>query len=132
MTPKNNFVLLGGPENCCGFMQVTMGDKEEPLTAPNCHRACESAALSDGMNAIDIDRRKVVVARIQDQLFAFAGLCPHVAGPMHRGELNGCIVTCPLHGWRFDLAKGGCKIHGQRTLDMFQVKEEGGSIFVSL
>jgi len=32
--------------------------------------------------------------------------CPHMAAPLSIGELDGCVVACPLHSGRFDLASG--------------------------
>ena len=33
--------------------------------------------------------------------------CPHMAAPLSLGALDGCVVACPLHSGRFDLATGG-------------------------
>lgn len=32
--------------------------------------------------------------------------CPHMSAPLSIGELDGCVVACPLHDGRFDLASG--------------------------
>jgi nitrite reductase/ring-hydroxylating ferredoxin subunit len=32
--------------------------------------------------------------------------CPHMSAPLSIGELDGCVVACPLHEGRFDLASG--------------------------
>lgn len=32
--------------------------------------------------------------------------CPHMAAPLSLGRLEGCLVACPLHAGRFDLASG--------------------------
>ena len=32
--------------------------------------------------------------------------CPHMAAPLSIGGLEGCVVACPLHSGRFDLASG--------------------------
>lgn len=32
--------------------------------------------------------------------------CPHMSAPLSLGELDGCVVACPLHNGRFDLATG--------------------------
>ena len=32
--------------------------------------------------------------------------CPHMAAPLSIGGLDGCVVACPLHSGRFDLASG--------------------------
>jgi nitrite reductase/ring-hydroxylating ferredoxin subunit len=33
--------------------------------------------------------------------------CPHMSAPLSLGTLDGCVVACPLHSGRFDLAGGG-------------------------
>ena len=32
--------------------------------------------------------------------------CPHMAAPLSLGELDGCLLACPLHSGQFDLATG--------------------------
>lgn len=32
--------------------------------------------------------------------------CPHMSAPLSIGELDDCVVACPLHEGRFDLASG--------------------------
>ena len=35
--------------------------------------------------------------------------CPHKGADLGRfGELDGCTLTCSMHGWRFDLETGAC------------------------
>ncbi|HVL87632.1 MAG TPA: Rieske 2Fe-2S domain-containing protein [Candidatus Thermoplasmatota archaeon] len=33
-------------------------------------------------------------------------VCPHRGGPLHEGTLEGAVVTCPLHAFRFDVRTG--------------------------
>ena len=48
----------------------------------------------------------VLVASIDTGLIATDDRCPHMAAPLTLGWLEGCIVQCPLHSGRFDLATG--------------------------
>jgi nitrite reductase/ring-hydroxylating ferredoxin subunit len=85
------------------------------------------------MHATVVAYRDIAVARIDAKLYAFSALCPHAAAPLHRhGELNGCMLNCTHHRWRFDLERGGCEIYGNRGLTMYPVKEEDGAIHVHL
>ena len=34
--------------------------------------------------------------------------CPHAGGNLSGGEVDGTVVTCPWHEWRFDLEQGVC------------------------
>ena len=88
--------------------------------------------LQDGMQCIQISRLKIVIAKVGKEIYAYANLCPHSGGPMNRGELNGVVVTCPLHGWRFDLKKEGAETHGYRPLKMYPIREEGNNLLIKI
>jgi len=34
--------------------------------------------------------------------------CCHKGGPLGEGDLDGSVVTCPWHGWRYDVTTGRC------------------------
>ena len=34
------------------------------------------------------------------------GICLHRGGPLAEGRLDQCVVTCPWHGWQFDVTTG--------------------------
>ena len=48
----------------------------------------------------------VLLAHTDKGIFATDDRCPHMAAPLSIGELDGCIVACPLHEGRFDLVSG--------------------------
>jgi nitrite reductase/ring-hydroxylating ferredoxin subunit len=48
----------------------------------------------------------VLIAHTARGLCAVDDRCPHMSAPLSIGELDGCVVACPLHSGRFDLASG--------------------------
>lgn len=48
----------------------------------------------------------VLLAHTSKGVVAVDDRCPHMSAPLSLGELDGCIVACPLHEGRFDLATG--------------------------
>lgn len=48
----------------------------------------------------------VLLAHTPDGIVAVDDRCPHMAAPLSLGELDGCVVQCPLHEGRFDLCSG--------------------------
>jgi nitrite reductase/ring-hydroxylating ferredoxin subunit len=48
----------------------------------------------------------VLLAHTDRGICAVDDRCPHMAAPLSIGELEGCVVACPLHSGRFDLATG--------------------------
>ena len=51
----------------------------------------------------DID---ILLANTSVGIVALDDRCPHMAAPLSLGELDGCLVACPLHSGQFDLATG--------------------------
>ena len=51
----------------------------------------------------DVD---VLLAHTTQGIAAVDDRCPHMAAPLSIGRLDGCVVACPLHAGRFDLATG--------------------------
>lgn len=88
--------------------------------------------FGDKIKLVEIGKQKIAVARLKGEIYAFNGLCPHAFGPMHRAEVAGTIVTCPLHAWRFELQNQGREIHDYRPLHVYEVKIEAGVVFVRL
>lgn len=48
----------------------------------------------------------VLLAHTSAGIAAVDDRCPHMSAPLSIGELDGCVVSCPLHGGRFDMATG--------------------------
>jgi nitrite reductase/ring-hydroxylating ferredoxin subunit len=48
----------------------------------------------------------VLLAHTPEGIVAVDDRCPHMAAPLSLGELDGCVVQCPLHEGRFDLCSG--------------------------
>jgi nitrite reductase/ring-hydroxylating ferredoxin subunit len=65
------------------------------------------AELPEGsMRRVTVGELDVLLAHTERGLFATDDRCPHMSAPLSIGELDGCIVQCPLHEGRFDLASG--------------------------
>lgn len=77
-----------------------------------------------------VDGRPVAVFRVGGRLYALEGTCPHRGGPLGEGTLQGNVLTCPWHGWRFEVDTGKCLVVPDRTQPCYPVREEGGEIVV--
>lgn len=76
--------------------------------------------------------RIVAVFHVAGELYALDGVCPHQGGPLGKGKLAGCIVTCPWHGWQFNVMTGQHQTSQAVRHTCFPVKVEGDNIFVDL
>jgi nitrite reductase/ring-hydroxylating ferredoxin subunit len=50
--------------------------------------------------------RIVALFHVGAEFFALDGVCPHQGGPLGKGQLCGHTLTCPWHGWQFDVRTG--------------------------
>jgi nitrite reductase/ring-hydroxylating ferredoxin subunit len=78
------------------------------------------------------DERVVALFNVDGTLFALDGVCPHQGGPLAKGRLCGAIVTCPWHGWQFDVRDGRHQLSPTLVQPRFEVRVEGGEILVNL
>lgn len=76
--------------------------------------------------------RVVAIFNVAGRLHALDGICPHAGGPLGEGTLQGTIVTCPWHGWQFDVSTGKHCLSAQIRQPCFPVKVEGDDISVEL
>lgn len=60
-----------------------------------------------GARVVKTARGDIAIFRtMEDELFALDDRCPHKAGPLSQGIVQGRSVTCPLHNWIIDLSTG--------------------------
>ena len=76
--------------------------------------------------------RPVAIFNIEGNFHAVQGKCPHRGGPLGEGELEGNVVTCPWHAWRFDVCTGANADNPNLKLTCFPVKLEGDDILVEI
>jgi nitrite reductase/ring-hydroxylating ferredoxin subunit len=74
------------------------------------------------------DGRMVAIANVDGTLHAIDGLCPHQGGPLGTGELCGTVLTCPWHGWQFDVATGRHRVSATVRQAVHDVRERDGKI----
>ena len=79
-----------------------------------------------------VDGHIVAVFNVEGELFALDGICPHQGGPLGKGFLSGCVVTCPWHGFQFDVRDGQHQSSQQLRQPAFPIKTEDGDVFVDL
>lgn len=73
--------------------------------------------------------RRVAVFRTADGHHAIDAACPHRAGPLADGLVADACVTCPLHGWRFDL-RTGAALGNHPGVAVHEVVERDGELWL--
>ncbi len=99
------------------------------------------------MKAVSVDEHEILIARVGDKYYASDNRCPHMGGKLSQGELEGTVVTCPLHSSRFDLKTGevvrwlkgtgflskvGKALKSPKPLTTYNVKVEDDRVMVEI
>jgi nitrite reductase/ring-hydroxylating ferredoxin subunit len=77
-----------------------------------------------------VNGTKVALFRCGGAFYAIRNQCPHMGGDLGDGYLEGEIVRCPWHGWKFSVKTGKApdtEVVGVRT---YEVKVEGDDVLV--
>ena len=94
-------------------------------------KVLDLAALPDGgVELVVVDGLDVALFRRGDEIFALGNECAHKGGNLCDGRIEGDIVTCPLHGWEFDLRSGACMTIPGESVPRFAVTVEAGAIYL--
>ena len=82
---------------------------------------------------VEVDDRLVILSRIGDEYYCIDDICTHDGGTLSDGPHEGCEITCPRHGARFDLRTGkALSMPATQDTASHQVKVENGSIMIRL
>ena len=76
--------------------------------------------------------RIVALFHLEDGFHALDGICPHAGGPLAQGLIRGSIVTCPWHGWQFDVTTGRHCLNAHLCQPSFPVTVDGADVLVDL
>ena len=93
----------------------------------------ESSELADdAAREIVIEQKIIAIFRHRGQLHALDGMCAHQGGPIAEGKIEAGCVTCPWHGWQYELDTGIQTINRQPLQQTFEIRERDGKIEIKI
>jgi nitrite reductase/ring-hydroxylating ferredoxin subunit len=79
--------------------------------------------IPDGkMKHFEVNHKEIMIANLDGKFYALSDRCSHTNARLSLGTLNGKVVTCPLHGARFDITTGK-KVKDPMELDFSKLPE---------
>ena len=79
-----------------------------------------------------VEGRIIALYHTGESFYALDGICPHTGGPLGEGRLQGCVVTCPWHGWQFDVTNGVHCLNDRLQQTTYTVRVEGSDVQIEL
>lgn len=100
---------------------------------PNFVRVASASDLKPGENkVVNVNGTEVALFNVEGRFFAITNTCPHRGGPLGEGFLEGDTVTCPWHGWRFNVKTGVSPVMPTVKAQQYSVKLEGNDVMISI
>jgi len=82
---------------------------------------------------VESEGARIVLSRVNDHVFACSDECVHQGGPLSESRLSGTRLTCPWHGWMFDLKSGTCLMPSRGgPIVTYPVTVEAGDVWVEV
>jgi nitrite reductase/ring-hydroxylating ferredoxin subunit len=96
-------------------------------------RAGKTAEVAQGtIREFQVDGKVIAVAHVGGMFYAISNTCLHNGGPLGEGPLEGNIVTCPWHGWEYDVTTGKLRQNATVGVSCYRVEVRGDDIFVDV
>ena len=81
---------------------------------------------------VRVGEQDLALARVGDELYALAGHCIHLQGPLCEGRLEGYVLSCPWHGWQYDVRTGENEFDRAIQLETYPVRVDDGEVRIAL
>jgi nitrite reductase/ring-hydroxylating ferredoxin subunit len=96
-------------------------------------RAAKLSEVPAGaIKTVQAGGKVLALANVAGTLYAIDNTCLHRGGPLGEGQLDGKVVTCPWHGWQFDVTTGKAVQNPSAGVGCFKTEVRGDEVFVEL
>lgn len=93
---------------------------------------CKTADVpANGLTEVEAEGGlKLLVANAGSDYFAYQASCPHQEVALCEGLYDGCVLTCHMHLWQWDIRTGAAMGIAEAPLQKFPIAVEGDSIYL--
>ncbi len=94
---------------------------------------CKVQDLAEGVGrTFRVGDKLIALFFDQDKYYAIDDTCPHMGASLSDGYVEGGIVTCPWHAWRFRLCDGAWADNPRLRIGSYPVRVEGDDVQVAV
>jgi len=79
---------------------------------------------------VNVNGRALALFNVAGTFYALDNTCLHRGGPVGEGDLEDTIVTCPWHGFQYDVTTGRNVFDPEVGLETFDVRVSNGDVLI--
>ncbi len=79
-----------------------------------------------------VEGQTIAIANVGNKYYALHNTCLHRGGPLAQGVLSGKVVTCPWHGWQYDVTTGKLVANPAVAVRTFTLEERGDDLWLDV
>ena len=81
---------------------------------------------------VEVNDKCLAVFNVDGAFHVTDNTCLHRGGPLGEGDLEGETVTCPWHGWEYNVKTGHCANNPSSNIKVYQMIVEEGEVKIEL
>lgn len=85
-----------------------------------------------GKKVVSVFGREILLVNVKGSIYAVENECPHQGSPLNAAVVKEGSISCPRHGYRFNLSDGRCAEHTELELKTYQIQLNGDDILLDL
>jgi nitrite reductase/ring-hydroxylating ferredoxin subunit len=96
-------------------------------------KVAEAGEVGEGQaRVVEAEGRTLALFNVEGRLYALDNACAHRGGPLGEGDLEGRLVVCPWHAWRWDVTTGNNANNPAVKMASYPVRVEADGVYVEL
>lgn len=96
-------------------------------------KAAKSVEVRPGeARTVECAGRSIALCNVEGRFHALDNTCLHRGGPLGEGFLDGTLLTCPWHGWQYDVTTGQVAANPAMKVDVHATRVEGDDVLVEV
>ena len=126
------FLLISSLHLLAAFRERSIDQPLDEATAEWVKACLVNDIKNDRAKIVTVSGERVAIFKYNGKLSAVNNFCRHQGGPLGEGKVvDGCI-TCPWHGWQYDVTTGQHCLTPSICQTQYETKVEEGEIFVAV
>jgi nitrite reductase/ring-hydroxylating ferredoxin subunit len=81
---------------------------------------------------VEAGGKSIALFNIGGAFHAIDNTCVHRGGPLAEGSLEGSVVTCPWHGWKYDCRTGQSTTAPGKSVASYAVHIQGDDLLIEI